>query len=289
MKITRDYNTHKFLFGHARSGVIDIDFHLHDGFEIYYLISGDVNYFVEKKIYELKKGDVIITNKSEIHKPHFKSDKTYERIIVQFSKDIPILFGTDNYNLLNCFNNRQKGENNLIRLNRDIHEELLVLFDKLEKTSHDKNPSDKILRNTYLIQILVLLNNNFVNTNNSDINTNIPRKISPILDYINENLNSDLSLNSIEEIFFINKYYFSRLFKKSTGINPHEYIVYKRLAWSKELLAEGYSVTEVSNMTGFNDYANFLRVFKNAIGISPGLYRKFNLTAKSPQNNEKQV
>ena len=278
MQVLQNYDDNdKFTFGHSRSGIIEIDFHLHDGFEIFYLISGDVNYFVEKKIYELKPGDLIITNKYEIHKPYFKSDKVYERIIIQFSHEIPGLYSTGEFDLLNCFNNREKGERNRIQLNHTQLDEMLELFNKIERTGRKTEHSDKILRDTYFVQLLVLLNKAFLPSRVNDGNTNIPVKISPILDYINENLQGDLSLEFIEQRFFINKYYLSRLFKKNTGINLHQYIIYKRLARAKELLAQGVSVTDACYMTGFNDYSNFIRIFKKIIGVSPGLYRKMSV------------
>ncbi len=264
----------RFGFGHTRSDIIDIDFHLHDVYEIYFLISGDVNYFVENKIYELNHGDLMITNQYEIHKPFFKSDKTYERICIQFGNEIPALYSTEEFNLLYCFNNRKKGERNRIELNESQRQELMELMNSLEQVSGKKQKHDIILRNTYFVQLLVLLNNAFLSTSSGDDPTGMSAKIFPVLDYINENLQGDLSLEFIEHKFYINKYYLSRLFKKYTGMNLHQYIIYKRLARAKELLSEGMSVTDTCYMTGFNDYSNFFRMFKKIIGIAPGVYKK---------------
>ncbi|MDF2988635.1 MAG: hypothetical protein K0R50_4145 [Eubacterium sp.] len=270
-----------FDFAHTRSDIINIDFHLHDAFEIYYLISGDVNYFVENKIYELKQGDIMITNKYEIHKPSFKSDRTYERIFIQFGSDIPSQYGSKEFDLLQCFNSRQKGTRNRIDLNVSQKEEFLMLLKKLEVCKLIKHPSDIIMRNTYFVQLLVLINNAFLDSREEDSHTGIASRLLPVLDYVNDNLSGDLSLESMEKKFFINKYYLSRLFKKNTGRNLHQYIIYKRLARAKELLAGGQSVTEACFMSGFNDYSNFYRLFKRIIGISPAEYKKLNTAGTS--------
>ncbi len=277
MEIINHFNgKDAFDFAHTRSNIINIDFHLHDAFEIYYLISGDVNYFVENKIYELKQGDIMITNKYEIHKPSFKSDRTYERIYIQFGNDIPSLYGSQEFDLLQCFNNRQKGTRNRIDLNRSEREEFLILLKKLEVCNLKKHPSDIILRNTYLVQLLVLINNAFLNSREADSHAEISLKLMTVLEYVNDNLSGDLSLDTMEKKFFINKYYLSRLFKKNTGMNLHQYVIYKRLARAKELLSAGASVTETCFMTGFNDYSNFYRLFKRIIGIAPAEYKKVN-------------
>ena len=50
------------IFSHIQVPNPRVEFHLHEGFEIFFLISGDINYFVEKKIYPLQYGDIIFTN-----------------------------------------------------------------------------------------------------------------------------------------------------------------------------------------------------------------------------------
>jgi AraC-like DNA-binding protein len=103
--------------------------------------------------------------------------------------------------------------------------------------------------------------------------SNIPEKLIPILDYINENLEGDLSLEFLEKRFYINGSYLSRLFKKSTGSTIHEYIIYKRISKAKKLLAEGSSATEAAFMCGFNDFSNFSRLFKRTVGVSLRQYK----------------
>lgn len=104
--------------------------------------------------------------------------------------------------------------------------------------------------------------------------TNIPERLVPILDFIGQHLSEELTLQTLEKEFFINKFYLSRLFKNSIGSNLHEYIIFKRISRAKKLLSEGLNVTETSIQCGFNDYSNFLKLFKRTVGISPGKYNK---------------
>lgn len=52
-----------------------------------------------------------------------------------------------------------------------------------------------------------------------------------------------------------------------------KYIVSKRITEAKKLLATEKSVTDTAFMCGFNDYANFIRTFKKAVGVPPGKYK----------------
>ena len=72
--------------------------------------------------------------------------------------------------------------------------------------------------------------------------------------------------------------YMRRLFYAQMGQTPHEYLNNLRIKTAKKLLSSrktsNYSVSEISDMVGFNDLSYFSRVFKKATGFPPGKYAK---------------
>lgn len=268
-------DTSKYIeYMHAKSGTIPIDFHLHDGFEIYFLISGDVNYFIEKTVYPLKYGDIIITNNYEVHTPSFQSGQIYERVVLQFKAEIPEKFSSPQFNLLNCFVNRPLGERNKISLGKNKLGELRQLFDRIENANSSNIPGSEILKLTSFIDLLVFINKEYAENELVENHNNVPEKMVPILEYIDSNLSNELTLELLERKFYINRFYLSRLFKKNTGVNIHDYITYKRISKAKKLLTDGFSVTDTCIMSGFIDYSNFIRVFKKIVGMPPGQYKR---------------
>ena len=256
------------------------DFHLHERFEIYFFISGNVNYFIEKKIYTLKKGSLLIMNSNEIHKPSFSPGAPYERITIHFEPDMARHLSSPTFDLLNCFNNRPTGEQNLISLSCVQYDEIMHLFERLEAIDNSTSDGSDILKLTAFIDLLVYINRAFLSSSCSvaapgyALSHAIPDKLAPVLDYIDSHLDGDLSLEALEKHFYINRFYMTRLFKRITSSSLHEYIIYKRLSKAKMLLSEGYSVTEACQGSGFNDYSNFLRTFKRTVGVSPGQFGK---------------
>lgn len=261
-------------YSHTTTKYPNADFHLHNHFEIYFFIAGNVHYFVEKKVYPLRYGDLLVINSHEIHKPSIQSPEIYERITIHFNPQIIQLFDSPNFDLLNCFINRPIGEQNKINLNLNQQEEVFKLLQRFEHLNKNNTQGSEILNLTYFMELLVYINRVFLSIPSSEEQPNVPGNLLAILDYIDNNLVNDLSLEFLEKHFYINRFYLSRLFKKTTGSNLRDYIIYKRISLAKKLLVKGHNVSDVCQMSGFNDYANFIRTFKQTVGMSPGHYGK---------------
>ena len=63
------------------------------------------------------------------------------------------------------------------------------------------------------------------------------------------------------------------------GLPLKQFIITKKIALSKQLLAESLSVTQVYERCGFGDYSNFIRTFKKTVGVSPLQWQKWNQTS----------
>lgn len=262
-----------------------MEFHMHDMFEIYYFISGDFNYFIENKVFKLKYGDLLIMNSSELHRASFQSDAEYERITVHFYPEEIKVLSSPQFDLLECFTGRKKGERNKISLTKAKMRDIEELFRKLEIVTNDeenyaakKDSSDgnDVLRLAYFVELLVFINKAFRNSAADVVDHVMPERLYPLFRYIDENLDGDLSLATLSARTYTDRFYLSRLFKSSTGMNIQEYILFKKVFKAKELLSQGMNVMEVCQSSGFNDYSNFIRTFKKLTGTSPGRYgRKF--------------
>ena len=61
--------------------------------------------------------------------------------------------------------------------------------------------------------------------------------------------------------------------KQRSDSTIHEHILFKRINKAKQLLREGSTVTDTCQLAGFNDYSNFIRTFKKAVGLPPRQYQ----------------
>ncbi len=182
----------------------------------------------------------------------------------------------NNSNLLTCFQLSSKLKINLFRMEEHNISLIKHTLFSLESATKDKEFGNIVLKNSLFIQLMVYLNRLFMkNTNHIEKNDiEYDKQIEEIINYIKENLQENLSIDTLSSKFFINKYYLMHKFKSQTGYTVHKYIQQKRLTFSKSLIIKGHKITEVYIKCGFGDYSSFIRAFKKAYGISPKDYYK---------------
>ena len=100
--------------------------------------------------------------------------------------------------------------------------------------------------------------------------------ITNILDYLDTNLYTKISINQISKIFFFNKDYIMRVFKNELNITIFEYINYKKVYMSlDDLIYTNDSILSIALRSGFSSQEYFSEIFKKPIGINPSTYRKY--------------
>ena len=95
-------------------------------------------------------------------------------------------------------------------------------------------------------------------------------KLRLVTDYINDYLERELSLDELAAIAQLSPYHFSRAFKQSTGISPHQYVIQRRVERASKLLVQGkMSIAEVAQACGFTHQSHLNRHFKRITGVTP--------------------
>lgn len=109
------------------------------------------------------------------------------------------------------------------------------------------------------------------NENSSQLQDSRLEKVKKILD---NTISDNISLNTLSDKAEISAFHLARLFKKYTGMAPHQYLLDNRLRCAREMLESGQSVSDIAIATGFYDTSHFIRHFSNYYGVSPLDYQK---------------
>jgi AraC family transcriptional regulator len=125
------------------------------------------------------------------------------------------------------------------------------------------------LRTTLAIHLL----RNYCTTqpkSSNDPNGSSQLKLQPVIEYVREHLHQNIKLIELAAISQLSPYHFLRLFKQTTNVTPHQYILRCRIEKAKVLLQQGeLSLAEIALQVGFCDQSHLTRCFKRLLGVTP--------------------
>ena len=103
-------------------------------------------------------------------------------------------------------------------------------------------------------------------------------RLRRVQEFINENLEEDLSLAELAEVADLSQFHFARAFRKSTGQTPQQYLMQQRIERAKQLLSKNdLPIVEISLRTGFKNQSHFTTLFRKFTKITPKLWREMKL------------
>lgn len=258
-----------------RAGTFSMDTdHFHDSYEIYYLLAGERHYYIDNRMYALRKGDLIFINSGELHRTTAKGTARHERILINFRQEfLPPL--TANSPQATFFSEQ------CLLLRPRVQEQRVIeniLFTMLQEQKEERSRHLAYLQ-TLLVQLFIEMDRICESAPDviTPVDTERQRKAYEIIAYLHAHYAEKVTLEELSETFYISCTYLCRLFKQTTGFTLVEYLNTIRVQEAQRRLRNTTDkVTRIAEDTGFDSIAHFGRVFKSIAGRSPLQYRKQN-------------
>ena len=238
--------------------------HIHEQCEIYFFITGNVEYLVEGSNYPLNESCLIITRPAEVHKAKILGTERYERYAINF----PLSFvkSIDPKGVLTqAFTERPLGTNNLLRSPELDMKLVQKLFAEIFLDEDDY--TKQVTLKTHLLLLLDMIYRAF--SEQHYINVTPTTASERIVRYVNNHIFDTISVPVLAKQFYLSSSQFSRIFKQTTGASPWEYITKKRLTAAKENIRNGFSIQQAAESCGFKDYSSFYRAYMKHFGTGP--------------------
>lgn len=254
-----------FHYKDPHPGTVEV--HHHDFYEVYFLLGGNVEYWVEGRILRPEAGDLLLINPMELHRPIVHPESpTYERIVLWVNKTY-LESLTEDGQLSRCFDPSLP---NLIRPTAPERTMLTAWLSGLVRESYSREFCSEYSAFGIFLQFMVQLNRIALQTQPQQEEKAVSNLVDQVLHYIGRHISEELTLDTLAERFYVSKYHLSHTFTKEVGVSLHRYITLRRLLMARQLLSTGMSAGQVSTACGFSDYTSFYRAFKAEYGISPG-------------------
>lgn len=248
--------------------------HYHDFFEIYYLEEGERYHVTDQNITKIKAGDFIIFPPFSMHRSFGDLNVGFKRIVFYFRKDI--LETSIREHLLDngiaIYSPQGREANKLHALINDIY---------MEELSMDQySQSMKISRLNIFLTSLFRENTRFKAPEYED-------RITRVLEYINNNYSSNITLEELGKVANTSIYHLSREFKRYTNTTIIVYINKIRILHAERLFLESdMNLTEIAFTVGYTNLNHFSRTFKQITGESPLRMKQKMKNANSEKNRE---
>lgn len=251
--------------------------HFHDTYELYYLLEGERYYFIDKQTYLVKAGDVVLIRPNQIHKTSMAGSSYHNRILFQISGRLmdPFLSACGMGGMEDVF----AEDAMIISIPSDGQQEITQLMVQIQKELADRPrqylTGIKLMMAQLLLYLTRYQKKASFQQETQKVQTWKHQKVHEVADYLLSHPQSRESLDELARRFYVSRSYLSRIFREITGFSVNEYKNVNRIKKSQQLLLHSqYSITEISDLMGFENLTYYERVFKKYAGTTPLTYRK---------------
>lgn len=251
--------------------------HVHDEYEIYYLLEGERYYFIGNQTYLVKEGSIVFINKGQIHKTGAAGKLYHDRILIELKEEPfnSFLSSVSDLSLSEFFSTYF----GVLKLDGNgqnyVKSQLLGIADELHQKQPQFNAMAMMKLSSLLIYAMRCNLRDKTQLVSSLANTAKHKKVSEVASYIVSHAAEARSLDDLAKRFFISKCYLSRIFKEVTSFTVSEYININRVQKAQKMLLDSdLSITQISDSLGYESITYFEKVFSKFTETSPLKYRK---------------
>ena len=238
--------------------------HWHRSIEIFLVLEGELEFFVNDTSLPLKATDFVIVNPNEIHS--VESPKPNQTIVVQ----IP----------LNCFTGYLREDDYAVfsKQQEEDNRQLAIVISQMFHAYQEKAFAYELKVHGLFYELLYLLITKFMKAEDDQGSIRQKRnldRLSKITSYMKKNYDQNITLESVADEFGFSPTYLSRMFKRYADVSYKTYLLNLRTEYGfREMMNTDHSLNDVDFNNGFPNSRAFAKAFANRYGCLPSEYRK---------------
>lgn len=236
--------------------------HSHQYTELFYVVSGQGEFQVEKSVFPVGPGDIVIINANIEHTERSIHQSPMEYIVLSLEGGDILLDGSEepHYFAFNC---------------GAAGKEILFYIQEILKELDERPHQYSAIANNMLEILCIKLQRYKAVSVQLEPSKKSSRECAYIKRYIDNNFAQDINLDLLAGITHLNKYYLAHAFTREFGISPINYLTRKRIQESLYYLTNtNYRITQIAQLLGFSSASYFTQCFMRLQKISPRDYRQ---------------
>lgn len=236
--------------------------HSHPFTELFYVIKGQGEFFIEGKTFPVTSNDLIIVNPNVEHTEKATTSAPLEYIVFGVDGLAFSFQETDNYGHFSYSSTQDR----LIYLCR------LMMQEFMDK----KTGFDIICQNLLQALFMYISREQKIALRPADTAL-LSKECAQAKRYMDIHYSKNITLDILAELTHTNKFYLAHSFTECVGVSPIRYLMERRMQVSRELLLNtSHSIAEIAESTGFSSQSYFSQQFRKENGMTPQKFRKEN-------------
>ncbi len=228
----------------------------HTNIELLFCIEGCGNVICDSHRYDFAPGDIVVINSNILHKVESQDSVRYYCLIVDEE-----FCSSNGIDVSKVFFDT-----------RIIDPEVRQAYESVCRAFASREETKAVAVRYCILGLLLVLLRKYSSPVNETVQKNAlatGKRIKKVVEYIQGNLSSGITLDDISSHIGISKFHLSRDFKKFTGNTIFEYINMSRCKTAAVLIASGMSVSAAAVECGFENMSYFSRTYKKYMGKLP--------------------
>lgn len=258
--------------------------HSHPALEIGYFNNCHGVFTLKDRQYSIEPNDIFIFRSNEQHHvTEICGNQDVVSMGLHFFPDFFWSHSNDSFDAkyVKTFSMKNSQFQNRLERGSPITQQIRNLLDLIAAEFETQSVDYGLMIKSYLIALLILVIRQYDLESTGaleatlNINSENIQRIQQVMDYIDQHITEQFTLQTLSSMANMSTSYFSQLFRELNGFSAWDYIISRRIDLAQRLLlSRNDSVYSIALQSGFNNTTNFYKAFKKITGVSPATYRK---------------